>query len=268
MSLTSCSSIRIRLIIIMLVILCEQLASCRDASEENAPVEETIKQQQSRHAASSAEGKISFRFKRPAKLERRVNPLLLPLRLLVALLRLLLLPLRILLAPLIILLRALLRLLRVLILLLINPFVLIFEGLFVAANIARIVLTIIARIMIILRIKKRREKDEHEQVEVITIVEEEEKLNKPNEHKHTNKRRRKRPKEIKKKPQGHVDSIKRQQEVEKQLALMDAIKELDELNKFRVKVCRDRKYVLPNSSFQYVPNPVFVELFCYSGNLN
>lgn len=116
------------------------------------------------------EGSIR-RFK-SAKIQRRINPLLLPLRILAALLRILLLPLRILLAPLIVLLRALLQILRMLLRLLVE---LIFGGPIFLANVARILLMIVAEILrIILRIRRREleEKDEHRERHVITIVEE------------------------------------------------------------------------------------------------
>lgn len=106
--------------------------------------------------------------KRQPSLERRVNPLLLPLRLLLALLRILLLPLRILLAPVILLLRALLRLIRLLVLL-INPLFYLYLALMVlniGANIARIVLLIL-RLIFLRRLKKR--KHEEEETRVITL---------------------------------------------------------------------------------------------------
>lgn len=109
------------------------------------------------------------------KLERRnpavlLNPLLLPIRLLLALLRIILLPLRILLAPLIVLLRILIRFLIVLVQLL-NPLfylVVFFQGFQVVFNIARTILMIISRIL--RRIFEREhEKDEHEELEIITL---------------------------------------------------------------------------------------------------
>lgn len=109
------------------------------------------------------------------KLERRnpavlLNPLLLPLRILLALYRLLTLPLRILLAPVFLLLRAILRFLILLVQLL-NPFfylVLLFQGAQFVFNIARIIA------MILRQIFRRREdyKDEKEEIEVITILDE------------------------------------------------------------------------------------------------
>ena len=102
------------------------------------------------------------------KLERRINPLLLPLRLIALLLRIILLPLRILLAPLIVILRALIELLRVL-LLLINPLFYIYlllVALNVAANVARIVRLILR---IIFRRIRRKRKDEREERAIITL---------------------------------------------------------------------------------------------------
>lgn len=107
---------------------------------------------------------------------QRRNPLLLPVQILAALLRILLLPLRILLAPLIILLRLLLNLLRLLLrvlLFFIDPRVLFYlfvVGPFQVANIARIILMLIARLLRLLR-RRREEKDEHEETKVITLVE-------------------------------------------------------------------------------------------------
>lgn len=112
------------------------------------------------------------------ELERRINPIILPLRILAALLRLLLLPLRILLAPLIVLLRALLQILRLLLqlirilLLLINPFFYLFlllEAINIAANIARIVAMILR---LIFKRFHRHRKDEEESTRVITLEEE------------------------------------------------------------------------------------------------
>lgn len=104
------------------------------------------------------------------KIERRVNPLLLPIRLLLALLRILLLPLRILLAPLIILLRilvrALIQLLRLL-LLLINPFFylfLILEAFNIAGRIARLILRLMFR-------RRHEKENKEESTHVITLVE-------------------------------------------------------------------------------------------------
>lgn len=105
------------------------------------------------------------------KMERRINPLLLPLRLLAAIVRLLLLPLRILLAPLLILLRALLQLLRLLLRLL-NPIFLLLlalQGANLVLQVARIILMIVARILRILR--RRHEKEEQRETEVITVDE-------------------------------------------------------------------------------------------------
>lgn len=115
------------------------------------------------------------------KLERRnpailLNPLLLPLRLLLALFRILTLPLRVLLAPVFLLLRAIVRFLFLLVQLL-NPFfylVLFVQGGQLVFNIARMILMIIR--MILRRIFRRREdKDEHEEIEVITLVQEDRK---------------------------------------------------------------------------------------------
>lgn len=109
--------------------------------------------------------------------QRRLNPLLLPLRLLAALLRLLLLPLRILLAPLIILLRAILQLLRQLIrflLFFINPVILINGPLFVLnilAQIARIILMILARILFRIRHRHEHEKRPKQETRIITVIE-------------------------------------------------------------------------------------------------
>lgn len=102
-----------------------------------------------------------------AKIERRVNPLLIPIRILLALLRILLLPLRILLAPLIVLLRAIVQLLRVLFLL-INPFFIAFQIFNIARIIELILRTIFERIF--RRMRKHREED----VKVITLKEEDE----------------------------------------------------------------------------------------------
>jgi len=94
---------------------------------------------------------------------------------LAALLRILLLPLRILLAPLIILIRILLIILRLLLrflLFFINPVVLIggpLQVLNILAQIARMILMIIARILE--RLREEIEKDEHEEIEVVTIDE-------------------------------------------------------------------------------------------------
>lgn len=110
----------------------------------------------------------SIRRLRRDKLERQANPLLLPLRLILALLRILLLPLRILLAPLIILLRALAQLLRLILRLLIEA---LFQGFLFIANIGRILLLIVAEILrLILRIRLFEEKDEHTEENVITLV--------------------------------------------------------------------------------------------------
>lgn len=120
------------------------------------------------HHRLAKSGKSWLESKRQPSIERRVNPLLLPLRLLLALLRILLLPLRILLAPVILLLRALLRLLRLLIQLL-NPLFYLFLALMVlniGANIARIVLLIL-RLIFLRRLRKR--KLEYEETRVITL---------------------------------------------------------------------------------------------------
>lgn len=109
------------------------------------------------------------------KLERRnpavlLNPLLLPLRILLALIRILTLPLRILLAPLIVVLRVLIRFLIILVNLL-NPLfyvVLFFQGLNIARTIVMIILRILRRI---LEREDVHHHDEHEEIEVITIVE-------------------------------------------------------------------------------------------------
>lgn len=118
----------------------------------------------------------SSKLTRQTKIERRVNPILLPLRILIDLLRIITLPLRILLAPLIILLRAIVEILARLIGLLlffINPFFFIFVG-FQIFNIARIVASILR--IIFNRIFRRREHEKREErnVTVITLTEEEE----------------------------------------------------------------------------------------------
>lgn len=113
---------------------------------------------------------------RTDKLERRnpailLNPVLLPLRILLAIYRILTAPLRILLAPVFLLLRALLRLLILLVQLL-NPLfylTLVFQGGQFAFNIARMILMILRRIF---RRRRRHHKDEREEIEVITLVEE------------------------------------------------------------------------------------------------
>lgn len=100
------------------------------------------------------------------KLERRIGPLLLPLRLLLALLRILLLPLRILLAPLILLLQVVRLLLRLL-----DPLFyleLLLLALSVAANIARGIL----RLIFLLRRRRKQEKKDDRETKVITLFEE------------------------------------------------------------------------------------------------
>lgn len=110
------------------------------------------------------------------KLQRRINPLILPLRLLLVLLRILLLPLIFLLEPLLQVLRLLLQLLRIL-LLLINPFFFLFlflEALNIAMNIARIVAMILRIIFRRIFERERKDKDEEESKRIITLVEENE----------------------------------------------------------------------------------------------
>lgn len=123
------------------------------------------------HQQSALLRKLSGRT-RPT-INRRLNPLLLPLRLLLALLRLILLPLRILLLPVILLLRALLRLLRLLLLLL-NPLFYLYLALValnLAANIARLVLLIL-RLIFLFRFKKRNRKESDEETRIITLDDE------------------------------------------------------------------------------------------------
>jgi len=102
------------------------------------------------------------------KLERRIDPLLLPLRLIALLSRIILVPLRIQLAPLIAILRALIELLRVLSQL-INPLFYIYLFLIVlnvAANVARIVRLILRPIF---RRIRRKRKDESGERAIITL---------------------------------------------------------------------------------------------------
>lgn len=115
-----------------------------------------------------------------AKIERRVNPILLPIRAIIILIRILTLPLRILLAPLIILLRAIVALLRAIIvnllrllLFFINPFFFIFVA-FQIFNIARIIGLILRIIFIRIFRRRKHEKREERDVKVITLNEEEE----------------------------------------------------------------------------------------------